>query len=133
MADEIIIEGLDDLSRVLTEQTASAAKRYLGRCGDKAAQVVIAAMHETVPVDVGYLEESLVYQKRFTNGDDNTTLEILIGPTKSAYWGSFREFGTRFQAGIHWMGRAWESCKDKCLSVFATEALSILADLENKK
>jgi HK97 gp10 family phage protein len=129
----IEIEGLAELSRMLTEQTPKAAKRYLSRCAEPAAEVVIDAMAETVPVRVGILEEELSWQKKWSNDGDETTLEINIGPLRPAFWGSFQEFGTRFQAGQHWMGRAWEGCRDKCLNVFATEALGILADLENKQ
>ncbi len=130
---DIQIDGLNELSEILTEQTPQAAKRYLVRCGTKAADVVLEAMEQTVPVDVGFLEEALGSQTKWLDGGDQTTMEIRIGPLKPAFWGSFQEFGTRFQQGQHWMGRAWESCKDKCLSVFATEALGILSDLENKK
>jgi HK97 gp10 family phage protein len=129
----IVIEGLAELSNVLTELTPKAAKRYLSNAGEKAAQVVVDNLEQTVPVEVGYLEEMLGWQKKWIDGGDQTTMEIVIGPLKPAYWGSFQEFGTRYQAGQHWMGRAWEGCRDQCLSVFATEALGILADLENKR
>jgi HK97 gp10 family phage protein len=129
----IVIEGLADLSQMLTELTPKAAKRYLSRCAEPAAQVVIDAMAQTVPVGIGILEEELGWQKKWIDGGDETTMEVVIGPLKPAFWGSLQEFGTRYQQGQHWMSRAWESSKDKCLSVFATEALGILADLENKK
>jgi hypothetical protein len=128
----IEIEGLADLSQMLTTLAPRAAKRYLSRCAEPAAQVVLDAMAETVPVGVGILEEELGWQKKWSDGDE-TTMEINIGPLRSAFWGSLQEFGTRFQAGQHWMGRAWEGCRDKCLDVFATEALGILQDLENKR
>jgi HK97 gp10 family phage protein len=129
----IVIEGLNELSAMLTELTPRAAKRYLSKCAEPAAEVVIEAMKETVPVNVGILEEELGWQKKWANDGDETTMVINIGPLKPAFWGSLQEFGTRFQQGQHWMSRAWESSKDQCLNVFATEALSILADLENKK
>jgi len=144
----IEIEGLAALSDALTTQTAAAAKRYLGRCGDKAAQVVVEALEQTVPVEAGILEETITWQKKWLEGDDETTMEIRIGPTKLAFWGSFQEFGTEDREGTdkrgrhfhhaaqppqRWMTRAWESSKDKCLSAFATEALGILHDLENRK
>ena len=128
----IQIEGLAELSTLLTEQTPRAAKRYLSRCADPAAQVVLDAMKQTVPVGVGILEEELTYSKSFDDVGEDTVLTVNIGPKRSAFWGSLQEFGTRFQQGQHWMGRAWESCKDKCLDVFATEAIGILQDLENK-
>ena len=129
----IVIEGLADLSKMLTELTPRAAKRYLSRVAEPAAQVVIDAMEQTVPVGIGILEEELGWQKKWSNDGDETTMEINIGPLRPAFWGSFQEFGTRFQAGQHWMSRAWESCKDECLNVFATEAIGLLQDLENRK
>jgi HK97 gp10 family phage protein len=129
----IVIEGLAELSEVLTTLAPQAAKRYLSRCAKPAAQVVLDEMGQTVPVGIGRLEECLTSQKTWDNdGGDETTMLVVIGPTKNAFWGSLQEFGTKFQTGTHWMGRAWESSKDRCLDVFATEALGILADLENK-
>lgn len=133
MSEAITIEGLNDLSNLLTELTPRAAKRYLRRCAEPAAEVVLAAMHETVPVNVGILEEELSYSAKFRNDGDETTMEVKIGPEKPAFWGSFQEFGTATQVGQHWMGRAWEASKDKCLNVFATECVGLLQDLENKK
>jgi HK97 gp10 family phage protein len=129
----IEIEGLADLSEMLTTLTPRAAKRYLSRCAEPAAQVVLDAMKQTVPVEVGYLEEAMGWHKSFTNEGDETVMEIEIGPLKSAYWGSFQEFGTHNQPAQHWMGRAWESCRDECLNVFATNAIGLLQDLENRK
>jgi HK97 gp10 family phage protein len=129
----IEIEGLSDLSRMLTEESPAAAKRYLLRCAKPAAQVVIDAADETVPVDVGVLEESMGSQTSWSSGDGETALEINVGPLKSAWWGSLQEFGTRTNPAQHWLSRAWESCKDKVLDVFATEAVGLVQDLENKR
>jgi HK97 gp10 family phage protein len=129
----IEIEGLADLSRLLTEESPAAAKRYLSRCAEPAAEVVVEAAHQTVPVDVGVLEEQLGWEKEWSSGDGETALEINIGPLKSAWWGSLQEFGTRTNPAQHWLSRAWESCKDKVLDVFATEAVGLVQDLENKR
>lgn len=126
------IQGLAQLSEMLSDMSPRAAKRWLSRVAEPAATVVLDALKETVPVDVGVLEAALTYDKEFTTGDE-TVMTVSIGPTAGYFWGSLQEFGTRFQAGQHWMGRAWESCKGKCLNVFATEALGILADLANKR
>jgi HK97 gp10 family phage protein len=125
------IDGLKELSDRLANMPAKAAKRYLSKCADPAAEVVLDAMADTVPVDVGYLEEKLTSQKHWEGGDE-TTMVILIGPEKGAFWGSLQEFGTRYEKPQHWMSKAWESCKAKCLDVFATEAIGLLQDLENK-
>jgi HK97 gp10 family phage protein len=129
----IEIEGLADLSRMLTEESPAAAKRYLLRAAKLAAQVIIDAAEETVPVDVGVLEESMGSQTEWSSGDGETALEINVGPLKSAWWGSLQEFGTRTNPAQHWLSRAWESCKDRVLDVFATEATGIAMDLENRK
>lgn len=130
----ITIDGLEELSQLLTEEAPKAAKRYLLRAMDKAADVVVDALGETVPVELGVLEEAIVKKTDWDSTDDGETqLTVAIGPLRQAFWGMFREFGTRFQVGIHWMGRAWGDCKSRVLSVFETEATGILMDLENKK
>jgi len=133
MSDAVTIDGLAELSNLLTELTPRAAKRYLSRCAEPAAQVVLDAMAETVPVGVGILEEELGWQKHWGSDGDETTMVIEIGPIKGFFWGSLQEFGTVTQPAQHWFGRAWESSKDECLNVFATEAIGLLQDLENKK
>jgi HK97 gp10 family phage protein len=133
MSDAITIDGLAELSQLLTELAPAAAKRYLSRCAEPAAQVVLDAMAETVPVGVGILEEQLGWQKHWSSDGDQTTMVIEIGPLKPAFWGSFQEFGTATQPAQHWFGNAWMGCRDKCLDVFATECTGLLMDLENKK
>jgi HK97 gp10 family phage protein len=133
MSEAVHIDGLKELSDMLTTLTPQAAKRYLSRCAEPAAQVVLDAMAETVPVGVGILEEQLGWQKKWGTDGDETTMNISIGPLKPAFWGSFAEFGTATQPAQHWMGRAFESCKDECLNVFVTECTGLLMDLENRK
>lgn len=127
----IVIDGLSELSEKLTHESVRTAKRYLLRVAKPAAEVVIDAMRETAPEETRRLEDELTYQSKFTNGD-GTTLTIKIGPARATFWGMFQEFGTRNQPGQHWIARAWASCQDKCLSVFGTEALARLADMEEK-
>ena len=126
------IEGLADLSQMLTELTPRAAKRYLSRCAEPAAQVVIDAMAETVPVGVGILEEELGWQKKWSNDGDETTMEINIGPLRPAFWGSrwSSERGSR-PGGVGWAEPGRDAAT--ALDVFATEAVGILQDLENKR
>lgn len=129
----IKIDGLAELSEMLTHESARTAKRYLVNCAKPAAEVVIEAADQTVPVDTGRLKGNLDYQTKFSGGGAGTTLTVRIGPAAGMKWGSLQEFGTRFQQGQHWLARAWESCQDKCLSVFGTELLARLADMEEKK
>ena len=149
MSDMIKIEGLAELSELLTQEAPRASKRYLNRAADPATEVVLDALHETVPVGIGILEEELGSEKHFEDSNGATTLTVDIGPFKpSSRWGSQQEFGSQdvegtdsagrhfhhtAQPGQHWMGRAWEACRDKVQDVFATEATGILLDLQNKK
>jgi len=129
----IKIDGLKELSDMLTKESVRTAKRYLLNVAKPAAQVVLDALEQTVPVGVtGRLENELGYQSRFSNGE-GTQLTIKIGPARDTFWGVFDEFGTYCQPAQHWMERAWTGCQDKCLSVFGTEALARLADMEEKK
>src|ERR1039458_3883913 len=141
----IIVEGLSELSELLTHESPRTAKRWLLKCAEPAADVVVEAGSQNAPVaavgtkehPAGMLKASLDYQTKFDRpqqGED-TRLVVKIGLKNdgtSMWYGSLQEFGANSRAGIHWFGRAWESCKDRCLSVFATEALAMLADLENK-
>jgi hypothetical protein len=143
------IEGLAELSDLLTQEAPRAAKRYLNRAADPATEVVLDAMRDTVPVGIGILEEELGSDKHFEDVAGATVLTVDIGPFKpSSKWGSLQEFGSQdvegtdsagrhfhhtAQPGQHWVGRAWEASKEKVLEVFATEATGILLDLQNKK
>jgi len=151
MADELItVDGLADLSRALTELPARTAKRYLTNAADPAAEVVEDAMRQTAPIHTGELAGSAMHVNRFSDGPGNSTALITrIGPSKEAFYGLFPEFGTKPGEGrtkksgrhwvhaatpaLHWFQRAWESVQDKVLSVFATELLARLADMEAKK
>ena len=84
------IDGLSELSEMLTQESVRTAKRYLVNCAKPAADVVIEAMKETVPVGVtGRLDEELGYQTRFDGSGDGTTLTVNIGPARSTWWGSW--------------------------------------------
>jgi HK97 gp10 family phage protein len=125
----ITIDGLSELSEMLTQQSVRTAKRYLLNVAKPAADVVVDAMQATAPEMTGRLDAEIGYQSKFTGGDE-TTLTVKIGPALATFWGMFQEFGTAHQPARHWMQRAWEASQDKCLSVFGTEALARLADME---
>lgn len=131
----IEIEGLAELSTLLTKLPAAAARRYLSKVAIPAAEVVLDALAQTVPVDIGILEEGLGWQRKWGTDEesDETSMTILIGPLKPYFYGSFQEWGTFDQPAQHWMGRAWDVCQNECLNVFATEATGLLLDLQNGK
>jgi HK97 gp10 family phage protein len=118
LSDTITITGLDDLAEMLTKIAPKAAKRYLSKCADPAAQVMLDAMDQTVPVDGGELREALDKQKKWGSEGDQTTMNITIGPRKGKAWGSMQEYGTKTQPAQHWMSNAWQSCKSQVLDVY---------------
>jgi HK97 gp10 family phage protein len=60
-------------------------------------------------------------------------LTVSIGPAWETFWGAIQEFGTQHIPALHWMARAFESSKERCLAVFRTEAEAAILDLENTK
>jgi hypothetical protein len=144
----ITIDGLTKLEDLLQNETPRAAKRYISRCMEPVAQVVVDAAEQTAGGfrGVGILEESISTEKTRMAGDDFSA-EISIGPLKGIFWGSIQEFGSQDVEGTtksgkhfhhgatpaaHWLTRAWESCKEECLNAFRFEATKLLVDLENK-
>jgi len=115
----IDLKGFEDISTMLSDVAPKAAKSMMVKAAKPAAEVVIAAMADTVPVGVGILEEQLVYKNKWSSDVGGEVLNTNIGPTKSAFWGMFQEFGTSKMEGKHWMARAWEGCKDEVLEVYA--------------
>ena len=125
----ITIGGLSDLNDMLKNQSVRTAKRWLLQCAEPAAHVVEQSMQATAPAATHKLENEITHASRFSD----TGLTVRIGPSKDTFYGTFQEFGTRWQGALHWMARAWEACQDRCLSVFGTEAIARLQDMENRK
>lgn len=126
------IHGIEELSEMLTHESARTAKRYLSNVAKSAGQVVVDELKANAPVGATQrLEEGVGMQSRYSNADD-TTLTVSIGPAWETFWGAIQEFGTQHMVGKHWVSRSFESCKDRCLSVFMTEATATIMDMENK-
>lgn len=144
----IEIEGTAELSELLAQEAPAAAKRYLLKVAAPAADVVIRAAKETVPVRYGVLQAGIRRWTHWTTGDGGTQLEIDIGPSQRQYWGLFLEEGTKEKSGIikrgarrgkrfhhaatparHWFLRAWEGCKDEVLEKFVEGAKEMVEKL----
>lgn len=144
----IEIEGLKELSEMLTEIAPRAAKRYLKNACQKGADVFKEAAEESAPTGIGILEESIVTQTHWDEGEGTTNLEIDIGPLRSVFWSHLQEFGTQDVTGTdkngkpfhhtaqpaqRWLTHAFEGSRDRALDVVATELTGLLMDLENKR
>ena len=144
----ITVTGLKELSDALTTQTNEAAKRYLSKVMEPAAQIVVDAAEKTAPVHIGILEEAIVWQKKWQSGEGETSANIAIGPLKSVYWGELQEWGTQEVFGkdkhgkpFHhaaqppqfWMTRAWEGCKEQVLEKFVEGAKEMTKWIKARK
>lgn len=144
----IVVEGLDQLSDMLTNIAPTAAKRWMRKVVGEGADVTQKAVEDNAPVYVGVLEESIVQRASFESGDGETELTIDIGPKKGIFWGSIQEFGSQEVEGTdkngkhfhhtaqpaqRWVTHAWEDSRDRVLDVVATGMVGLLQDLENKQ
>lgn len=128
MADVEIITnicGLDELEQTLIAGGKSAAQKFLRNVEKKAAQPVLEAMQETVPIG---LTGDLLVALKMQSQTAQDGMVVKVGPTSDEnYIGRFAEFGTEKQPAQHWMSRAFSNSKEAALDGFiqaATESLN---------
>lgn len=119
MGKSIEITGLKELSEMLTQIAPKAAKSYVVKCAKPAAQVIVEAMQDTAPSEVGTLRDSIIFRNQWGQADDGgEALTTSVGPNKHVPWGMWQEFGTSHIAGRHWMSKAWSDCQEHVLDMF---------------
>lgn len=128
MADEYIT-GLDKLTDNLSQGSARAAKNFLRRIERKAAQPILEAQQEHVPVRDGDLLEGLT----ISSTSDDHSVTTAIGPEKDEnFIGRFTEFGTVDQPAQHWMDAAFRESAQSALDIMTEELQDALKDMEQK-
>lgn len=142
----ITIDGLDDLSTLLTQRAPQSAKRYLKKCLDGGADIFKAEAEANAPKESGTLAGNIVTKTEFESGDGDTSLTIKIGPKKGIKWGSLQEFGSQdvrgedkngkpfhhtAQPAQRWLTNTYLDNRERVLSVIGTEMIGLLQDLEN--
>jgi HK97 gp10 family phage protein len=90
MADSCIhVEGLDELVKLLEEQTPRAADRYLRACGKAAAEPVVVAMKANVPntrgKGTGFMAEHIGSTARISRKGGGQQLTVKVGPDITPY------------------------------------------------
>jgi HK97 gp10 family phage protein len=128
MADIDIITnltGLDELEQTLIAGGQKSAQKFLRTVEKKAAQPVLEAMQETVPIG---LTGDLLVSLKIQSQSAKDGVVVMIGPTSDEnFIGRFSNFGTEKQPATHWMDRAWAASKEAALDGFiqaATESLN---------
>jgi HK97 gp10 family phage protein len=139
---KIKIDGLKELEAALKELPKATAKNVLKRVLLKRAQPIVDAARQKAPVRTGKLRDSIVAQARggsagkeafaaaMRGGASRTeagqaareanraaggTVEILIGPTKDAFYAHMIEFGTEHSGPEPFMRPAWDGNKGQVL------------------
>src|SRR5712691_11810040 len=111
---KVTIQGGAELEQKLRDKTKKLATRVLRRAGREAADVWIKAIEARAPELTGFLKTHIEMGTRANGGDDGK-LTVFVGPDKRAYYGSFQEFGTRFQPAKPFMRPAFEQTKEQVL------------------
>jgi HK97 gp10 family phage protein len=114
------VNGLDALKDTLDRKAKEAVKSYLRKAAKSAAEIWVKAIVENAPRNTGFLAEHIAIATRYTEA--STKLELHVGPEKSAFYGVFDEFGTRFMAAHPFMRPAFEEHKEEVMQAFAEAA-----------
>lgn len=98
---EQILNKLEELDKKVAKEITDDALKA-------GARVLLAEQEETVPVDSGKLQESLIVGKIKGTGRKR---KIIVGIDPAQYdevkYGFYQEHGTKVMLGKKWMKRAW--------------------------
>lgn len=113
MANEVNLEllGIQDLItevEKLGKQGARIENKALREAGD----VVKEAIQNETPVDTGTLKKSITVSRVKTK---DGMKQVEVGPNDEGWYGKFVEFGTVKIRSNPFMGRGYETSKDKAM------------------
>lgn len=117
---KVTITGLKALEQKLRDEPKNVAKRTLRRAAKDASEIWENAISERAPAMTGFLRSQITMSSKAKGGDEGS-LQVIVGPSKKAYYGIFQEFGTRFQKANPFMRPAFESTKDEVLNTFVED------------
>jgi HK97 gp10 family phage protein len=113
----VTVTGLKELEQKLRDEPKNVAKKTLRRAAKDAADIWEAAISERAPAMTGFLRSQITMSSKATGGDEGS-MQVMVGPSKKAYYGIFQEFGTRFMKAQPFMRPAFEQTKDQVLDAF---------------
>lgn len=117
MANEANLEllGIEELITEV-EKLGKQGARLENRALREAGEVVKEAIQNESPVDSGTLKKSITVSRVKTK---DGMKQVEVGPGKEAFYGKFVEFGTVKIRANPFMGRGYESSKDKATDTIA--------------
>ena len=124
----ITVTGIEEIKAKFDQLSDPRARMAIQRAGIRAAaRVFLAAMQENVPVETGKLEESIGIQIK-RKGD---YLLWKSGPDgRWNFIGRVQEFGTKHEAGTHWMQRSFDQAAAEALSAYETAVMQMFEKRE---
>ena len=105
--DSFGVEGSREMEKILKILPDRVAEKALAGAVLAAANVFKKEMKARAPMDSGRLKKVGLASKR-----DKTTrhsVSYLVGLTKKGFYGTWSEFGSRFQKAKPWMRPAFDS------------------------
>jgi HK97 gp10 family phage protein len=132
MAEPVVkvqIEGLAELEQKLRDETKKVAVRTLRRAAKDASEIWENAISERAPSMTGFLKSQITMSSKAVGGDEGR-LQVMVGPSKKAFYGIFQEFGTRYQKAHPFVRPAFEQTKDAVLAKFVEDLRDELSALQ---
>lgn len=127
---KVTIIGFKELEQKLRNEPKNVARNTLRRAAKDASEIWENAIAERAPQLTGFLKSQITMSSK-TRGGDEGYVQVMVGPSKKAYYGIFQEFGTRLQPARPFMRPAFEQTKDEVLEKFKsdlTEELNALKE-----
>lgn len=120
------IEGLDELEEAFTSGSKRAVKKFLRKVEMQAAKPLVRSLEETAPYNTGNLEGSIGRQSVVSED----ALTVRVGPSSSAFYGMFQEFGTEHVPALHWMENGARAVQDEVLQEYYEALKEGLEDMK---
>lgn len=113
MANEVEFElmGIEDLITEV-ERLGKQGARIENKALREAGEVVKEAIQNETPVDTGTLKKSIDVSRVKTK---DGMKQVEVGPDNEGWYGKFVEFGTVKIRANPFMGRGYESSKNKAM------------------
>jgi HK97 gp10 family phage protein len=126
---KVVVSGLDGLEQKLRDEPKKVAVKVLRKAAKDAAEIWVPAIEALAPELTGFLKSEIVEASKSKSGSEGG-IQVLVGPSKRAYYATFREFGTRYQAARPFVRPAFEATKDQVLAAFVEDLQQGLEDLK---
>jgi HK97 gp10 family phage protein len=128
MSDNVTVVGLQELGAQIDKLFRDTAKKAIKKASNAGTEVFRREIRAKAPVrqdeypkgskqrKPGYLKKHI---GRWSKQNSDGSLSTFTGPTKSAFYGKFYEFGTSHQSANPFMRPVFDSRQGEAERVFA--------------